>query len=462
MSDASKPPAEGDDRRNLTTRQGHPVYDNQNQRTIGDRGPATLENYHFLEKMSHFDRERIPERVVHARGVPRVRLLRGLRQGRRRADRQVHPREALPGGGQAHRPRAALLDRGRRPRLLRGRPRPARLRGQVLHRGRQLGPGREQPRRLLHPRRDQVPRLHPLAEAGPGHVPPGAEPPARLHQPVARVAAHGDAALQPARHPRRLPLHAGLRREHLQVGQRRGRDRAREVPLDPQAGREVLDRGRRRGGAGRGPRPAHARTCSRRSSAATTRSGSCACRSSSDDEHPELDFDPLDDTKVWPENEFEPRPVGRMVLNRNVENVFAENEQIAFGTGVLVDGLDFSDDKMLVGRTFSYSDTQRYRVGPELPAAAGEPAQGAGRDQPARRPDGVRRGRPRREPARELRAVDHGRAVGGAQARPRRGRPGDRGPPDAQAHPAHERLQAGRPSATCVRRSGSATTWSPT
>src|SRR3712207_5003195 len=43
--------------------------DNQNQRTVGARGPATLENYQFLEKISHFDRERIPERVVHARGV---------------------------------------------------------------------------------------------------------------------------------------------------------------------------------------------------------------------------------------------------------------------------------------------------------------------------------------------------------------------------------------------------------
>src|SRR5215210_9449022 len=52
----------------LTTRQGHPVSDNQNLRTVGNRGPATLENYQFLEKMSHFDRERIPERVVHARG----------------------------------------------------------------------------------------------------------------------------------------------------------------------------------------------------------------------------------------------------------------------------------------------------------------------------------------------------------------------------------------------------------
>ncbi|RYZ44533.1 MAG: catalase, partial [Chitinophagaceae bacterium] len=53
----------------LTTRQGHPVTDNQNLRTVGNRGPATLENYQFLEKMSHFDRERVPERVVHARGA---------------------------------------------------------------------------------------------------------------------------------------------------------------------------------------------------------------------------------------------------------------------------------------------------------------------------------------------------------------------------------------------------------
>ena len=93
----------------------------------------------------------------------------------------------------------------------------------------------------------------------------------------------------------------------------------------------------------------------------------------SDDDHPELDFDPLDDTKTWPEDEFPLRPVGRMALDRNVENFFAENEQAAFGTGVLVDGLDFSDDKMLVGRTFSYSDTQRYRVGPnylQLPVNA--------------------------------------------------------------------------------------------
>jgi catalase len=53
----------------LTTRQGHPVANNHSVRTVGSRGPTTLENYHFLEKVTHFDRERIPERVVHARGA---------------------------------------------------------------------------------------------------------------------------------------------------------------------------------------------------------------------------------------------------------------------------------------------------------------------------------------------------------------------------------------------------------
>src|SRR5215216_3992232 len=58
-----------DKKHTLTTRQGHPVSDNQSLRSVGERGPATLENYQFIEKITHFDRERIPERVVHARGT---------------------------------------------------------------------------------------------------------------------------------------------------------------------------------------------------------------------------------------------------------------------------------------------------------------------------------------------------------------------------------------------------------
>lgn len=83
-----------------------------------------------------------------------------------------------------------------------------------------------------------------------------------------------------------------------------------------------------------------------------------------DHDHPELDFDPLDATTLWPTSLCPLRPIGRIVLDRNPANYFAEVEQVAFGTGVMVDGMDFSDDKLLQGRTFSFSDTQRYRVGP--------------------------------------------------------------------------------------------------
>ncbi len=74
-------------------------------------------------------------------------------------------------------------------------------------------------------------------------------------------------------------------------------------------------------------------------------------------------FDPLDATKTWPEDKFPLMPVGKMVLNRNPENFFTQVEQAAFCPANLVPGIEFSDDKLLQGRTFSYVDTQRYRLG---------------------------------------------------------------------------------------------------
>jgi len=75
------------------------------------------------------------------------------------------------------------------------------------------------------------------------------------------------------------------------------------------------------------------------------------------------DFDPLDPTKTWSEDKFPLMQVGKMVLNRNPENFFAEVEQAAFCPASIVPGIEFSADKLLQGRTFSYADTQRYRLG---------------------------------------------------------------------------------------------------
>jgi catalase len=82
------------------------------------------------------------------------------------------------------------------------------------------------------------------------------------------------------------------------------------------------------------------------------------------DHEDRYDFDPLDDTKTWPEDLLPLQPVGRLVLNRNIDNFFAENEQLAFGPGLVVPGIYYSDDKMLQCRVFAYADTQRYRLGP--------------------------------------------------------------------------------------------------
>jgi catalase len=75
------------------------------------------------------------------------------------------------------------------------------------------------------------------------------------------------------------------------------------------------------------------------------------------------DFDILDATKIIPEDLIPVQRVGKMVLNRNPDNYFAETEQVAFMTSNVVPGIDFSNDPLLQGRNFSYNDTQLSRLG---------------------------------------------------------------------------------------------------
>ncbi|AIM38622.1 catalase [Sphingobacterium sp. ML3W] len=75
-----------------------------------------------------------------------------------------------------------------------------------------------------------------------------------------------------------------------------------------------------------------------------------------------LDFNPIDVTKVWPEQVAKSVKVGTMTLNENPSNYFQQVEQAAFSPGTLVYGIEPSEDKLLQGRLFSYSDTQRYRL----------------------------------------------------------------------------------------------------
>ncbi len=76
-----------------------------------------------------------------------------------------------------------------------------------------------------------------------------------------------------------------------------------------------------------------------------------------------FDFDILDATKLWPEEIVPVKIFGKMTLNRNVDNVFAETEQVAYHPGNIVPGIDFTNDPLLQGRLFSYLDTQLLRLG---------------------------------------------------------------------------------------------------
>ncbi|MEU8677588.1 catalase [Streptomyces sp. NPDC048560] len=364
MTDAaSSGPNPDDDRPELTNRQGHAVFDNQNQRTVGARGPATLENYQFLEKISHFDRERIPERVVHARGVttyghfeaygkwgsePISRYTRAklFQEAGKRTDVAVRFSTVIGGRDSSE---SARDPRGFAVKFytedgnwdLVGNNlgvffiRDAIKFPDVIHALKPDPVSHEQKPGRIFDFMSQTPEsMHMLVNL---FSPRGIPSDYRHMQGFGVntykwVNAEGDSVLvkyhwMPKQGVRSMTAEDAANVQAQELGH---------------ATKDLYD------AIQRGDHP----------------EWELVVQMMSDDEHPELDFDPLDDTKTWPEQDFPPKPVGRMVLNRVPENYFAENEQASFGTGVLVDGLDFSDDKMLVGRTFSYSDTQRYRVGP--------------------------------------------------------------------------------------------------
>ena len=346
----------------LTTRQGHPISDNQNTRTVGPRGPATLENYQFLEKISHFDRERIPERVVHARGF-------------------VAYGEFEATGKWGDEPiseftRAKLFQEA-------GKKTDVAIRFSTVIGGRDSSEVARDPRGFavkfytedgnwdlvgnnlgVFFIRDAIKFPDVIHSLKPDPI-TFRQDPARIYDFMSQ-SPESMHMLVNLFSPRGIP--ADYR--HMQgfgVNTYRWVNSAGESHLVkyhwlPHQGVKSLTE------EDAANIQAHDTGHASKDLYEAIENGDypkwdLVVQMMSDDDHPELDFDPLDDTKTWPEEVFPPKLVGTMTLNRNIDDHHNENEQISFGTGVLVDGLEFSDDKMLVGRTFSYSDTQRYRVG---------------------------------------------------------------------------------------------------
>lgn len=358
-----KPSESNDQAPPLTNRQGHPISNNQSLRTVGERGPASLENYNFLEKIAHFDRERIPERVVHARGA-----------GAHGFFEAYGTIGDLPAATYT---RAKLFQE-------RGKRTPVFVRfSTVIH-------GGHSPETLRDPRGfatkfyteagnwdlvgNDLPVFFIRDAMKFADVVHAFKPdPVTNRQDANRI--FDFISLTPEAmqmitwlfSPRGIPAsyremdgfgvntYKMVNTEGLGVLVKYHWKTHQGIRSLSQAEAEAIQ-------------AANFNHASQDLYEAIERGAypewELCVQVMSDNAHPELDFDPLDATKTWPEDRFPLLPVGRMVLDRNPVNYFAEVEQVAFGTGVLVDGLEFSDDKLLQGRTFSYSDTQRHRIGP--------------------------------------------------------------------------------------------------
>lgn len=346
----------------LTNRQGHPVTDNQNVRTVGNRGPTTLENYDFLEKISHFDRERIPERVVHARGAGAHGYFEAY---------GTYGDEPI-----SKYTRAKLFQE-------KGKQTPIFIRfSTVTH-------SSASPETLRDPRgfavkfytedgnwdlvgnnlkiffiRDPLkfPDLvHAFKPDPVTNIQDGerifdfiSQSPEAMHMITFLFSPWGIPANY--RQMQGSGVHA-----YRWVNEE-GKAVLVKYHFEPKQGIKNLTQEEAEKIQGKNFNHATQDLYDAIESGEYPE-WEMYVQMMSDDEHVELDFDPLDPTKLWYKDQFPWVPVGKIVLNKNPKNYFAEVEQVAFGTGVLVDGLDFSDDKLLQGRTFSYSDTQRYRVG---------------------------------------------------------------------------------------------------
>jgi len=346
----------------LTTRQGRLVEDNQNIRTIGNRGPATLENYHYIEKISHFDREEVPERIAHARGTGAFGYFETYGKVGDEPVEKYTRAKVFSGAGK----KTPLMARFSTVAGAKDSPETARdPRGFAIKMYTEEGNwdlvGNNLKIFFIRDAMKFPDMIHAFKPDPASNVPN----PQRMFDFVSRSpeATHMITILF-------SPWGIPATYRHMQGS---GVNTYKWVNADGEA---VLVKYHWEPKEGiRNLTQEEANKIQAKNVGHATQDLYEAIESGdypewelfvqimSDDYHEELDFDPLDNTKLWPEEKFPWLPIGRMILDRNPVDFHSEIEQAAFGTGVLVDGMDFSDDKMLQGRTFSYSDTQRYRVG---------------------------------------------------------------------------------------------------
>ncbi len=345
----------------LTTQQGIPVADDQNSLKIGRRGPTALEDFHFREKIFHFDHERIPERVVHARGYGAhgyLEMYESLSEYSS-ADIFQRPGEKTPAfvrfSTVAGNKGSADLARD--------------VRGFAVKLYTQEGNwdivGNNIPvffiqdaikfPDLIHAAKPEPDRGFPQAQTAHDNFWDFISlMPESMHMIMWTMS---DRAI-----PRSFRFMEGFGVHTFRLVNAEGKSTFVKFHWKPKQGLQsvVWNEAVKINGA---DPDFHRRDLWDAIQSGDFPEWELGMQLFDEDFADKFDFDVLDATKLIPEEEVPVKIVGRLVLDRVVDNFFAETEQVAFCTQNIVPGIDFSNDPLLQGRNFSYLDTQLKRLG---------------------------------------------------------------------------------------------------
>jgi catalase len=345
----------------LTTNQGVPVADNQNSLKAGLRGPTLLEDFILREKITHFDHERIPERVVHARG-----------SGAHGYFECYEPLSDLT--------RASIFaEAGKRTPVFvrfstvageRGSTDTARdVRGFAVKFYTDEGNwdlvGNNIPVFFIQDAM-KFPDLVHAVKPEPHHAMPQAASAHDTFWDFVSLMPESTHMLMWVMSDRAIPrsyrMMQGFGVHSFRFINADGESRFVKFHWNPLAGTHALAWDEAVKISGADP-DFHRRDLWEAIETGNYPEYELGIQVFTEEEAERFSFDVLDATKIIPEELVPVRPIGRMVLNRNPDNFFAETEQIAFCTAHIVPGLDFSNDPLLAGRIHSYVDTQITRLG---------------------------------------------------------------------------------------------------
>ncbi|MDY6907085.1 MAG: catalase [Chloroflexota bacterium] len=348
--------------KHLTTNQGVPVSDNQNSLTVGERGPVLLQDVHLIEKLAHFDRERIPERVVHAKGAGAHGYFQVFKSMERYtcANFLQDPAKQTPVFARFS---TVVGARGSADTVRDPRGFAVKF---YTEEGNYDLVGNNLPVFFIRDAIKFPDMVHAFKPAPDTNIPTASSANSRFWDFISLTpeSTHMIIWLFSDRGTiRSYRKMEGFGVNTYKWVNKGGKAVYVKYHWKPMAGIETIDRQEATRLAGVDPDIATRDLWDTIASGGTAEYELNVQVMDIADELKQS-FDPLDPTKTWPEDTFPLMPVGKMVLNRNPENYFAEVEQATFCPASIVPGVELSADKLLQGRVFSYADTQRHRLGP--------------------------------------------------------------------------------------------------